>query len=357
MTPTTFALPAAASSPKAAHPGAVRAWLIGVAALVFAMVVVGGATRLTDSGLSITEWQPLLGAIPPLSEADWQAAFAKYRQIPQYAALNKGMSLAEFQFIYWWEWAHRFLGRFIGVAFLVPFAVFAARGQIARRDWPRFAALFALGGLQGAVGWWMVASGLVERVDVAPYRLAVHLSLACVIFAGLVWTGATLGRPDAVRAEAEARPIRVGAGVVVAAVFVQIFLGGLVAGNDAGLIYNTWPSMNGAILPDGPLALSPWWRNLFENHGLVQFLHRIGAYALVLVVLGQAWIVWTRGGAGRTARATMLAVIGLVSAQAAVGVATLLLVVPLGLALVHQGLAVLVLAAAVLHLAAVRRPG
>ncbi|WP_244472125.1 COX15/CtaA family protein [Prosthecomicrobium hirschii] len=351
MSATLSVTPSAA--PASTGTGPVKVWLGFVAFLVFAMVIVGGATRLTDSGLSITEWQPLLGALPPLTDAAWHEAFEKYRQIPQYKLVNQGMSLEAFKVIFWWEWAHRFLGRFIGVAFLVPFLVFAATGRIARRQVPRFVTLFALGGLQGAVGWWMVASGLVDRVDVAPYRLATHLTLACFIFAMLVWTALSLDEP-ASKTPAAARRRRglaVGATVVTAAVFVQIFLGGLVAGNDAGLVYNTWPSMNGSFLPDAPLALEPAWRNLFENHGLVQFVHRIGAYTLFALALVQAGLAMRAGGA---ARASGLLLGLAVTAQAAVGILTLLMVVPLGLALVHQGLAVVVLGIAVAHLKAAR---
>ncbi|MBT9288362.1 COX15/CtaA family protein [Prosthecodimorpha staleyi] len=343
--------------PASTGTGPVRIWLGFVAFLVFAMVIVGGATRLTDSGLSITEWQPLLGALPPLTDAAWHDAFEKYRQIPQYRLVNQGMSLEAFKVIFWWEWAHRFLGRFIGVAFLVPFLVFAATGRIARRQVPRFVTLFALGGLQGAVGWWMVASGLVDRVDVAPYRLATHLTFACFIFAALVWTALSLDErgaagPVTAGARGRRRGLAVGATVVTVAVFVQIFLGGLVAGNDAGLVYNTWPSMNGSFLPDAPLALEPAWRNLFENHGLVQFVHRMGAYTLFALALVQAGLAVRAGGA---ARASGLLLGLAVAAQAVVGILTLLMVVPLGLALVHQGLAVLVLGIAVAHLKAVRR--
>ncbi|MEJ1161291.1 COX15/CtaA family protein [Prosthecomicrobium sp. N25] len=332
---------------------AVRLWLGFVAFLVFAMVIVGGATRLTDSGLSITEWQPILGAIPPLTEADWQAAFEKYKAIPEYALVNRDMTLAGFKVIYWWEWAHRFLGRFIGVAFLAPFLWFLARGAIRTADAPRFVALFLLGGLQGAVGWWMVSSGLVDRVDVAPYRLATHLTLACLIFAGLVWTAASL-EPATLRRPESGR-VRTGATVLVAAVFLQIFLGGLVAGNDAGLVYNTWPLMEGGFAPSGLWTLEPAWRNLFENHGLVQLMHRMGAYLLLAVALVQAWNA-AKGSWTRAVRTSAFWVAGLVVLQAAVGVATLLLVVPLHVALLHQGLAVIVLMAAVLHLRAVRHP-
>lgn len=350
--PATSLTAAPPVAPVRDRTSAVRIWLFAVAFLIFAMVIVGGATRLTDSGLSITEWQPLLGAVPPLTEAAWLEAFEKYRQIPEYQLVNKGMSLEAFKVIYWWEWAHRFLGRFIGVAFAVPFLAFALTGRIARRQVPRFLMLFALGGLQGAVGWWMVASGLVDRVDVAPYRLATHLTLACLIFALIVWTALSLR--DARTAEpAIRRSVRTGAAVLVALVLVQIFLGGLVAGNDAGLVYNTWPSMNGAFLPDGPLSMTPVWHNFFENHGLVQFIHRMGAYTIVAVAVVQALIALRSECA--TVRSSGAALLILVFAQVVVGIVTLLWVVPLSLALVHQGLAVVLLGAAVLHLHAALR--
>ena len=335
--------------------GLVRLWLLVVAAMVFAMVVVGGATRLTDSGLSITEWQPLLGAIPPLTDAAWAEAFAKYQAIPQYTQMNHGMSLAEFKFIFWWEWAHRLLGRLIGVVFFLPFVAFLATGRIGRREAPRFALIFALGALQGAVGWWMVASGLVDRVSVAPYRLATHLTLASVIFAALIWTAASLGRPATEnKAGVGADNLgATGAAAIIVLVFVQIFLGALVAGNDAGLVYNTWPSMNGYAVPPDILAFEPLWRNFFENHATVQFMHRGGAYLLAAAAVIQlVWTVRTPAAPGRALRstATLLALVILV--QAAIGIATLLMVVPLGLALVHQGVGFLVLAAATLNLRA-----
>ncbi len=319
---------------------AVKVWLWFVAALVFAMVVVGGATRLTGSGLSITEWKPIMGALPPLSHADWEAAFAKYREIPQFSVANRDMTLAGFQFIFWWEWAHRFLGRFIGVAFLLPFVAFAALGQIRRAEIPTFAGLFVLGGLQGAIGWWMVASGLSERIDVAPYRLAIHLTLACAIFAALAAVAATLDRP---------RPTgvrRFGATLLLVAVLVQIFLGALVAGNDAGLVYNTWPLMNGTLVPPDVLAMDPIWRNFFENHATVQFVHRLGAYTVFALAWIEAIRLRSRPGAERWfARAVAV----VASAQAVLGIATLLAVVPLPLALTHQAGAVALLLAAVLY--------
>lgn len=319
----------------------VKFWLWSVAALVFAMVVVGGATRLTGSGLSITEWNPIMGAVPPLSHAAWEAAFAKYREIPQFRINNPDMTLAGFQFIFWWEWSHRFLGRFIGVAFFVPFLAFLATGRIMRAELPRFLGLFALGGLQGLVGWWMVASGLVDRVAVAPYRLAIHLTLASLIFVAIAATAASLDRP-----RGGAVAARTSATVLLAAVLVQIFLGALVAGNGAGLLYNTWPSMNGTIVPPDILAHTPVWRNFFENPATVQFIHRLGAYTVCVLSMIEAWR-YGRSGGTRAQMAKLLVAVTL--GQAVLGVATLLAMVPLDLALAHQAGAIIVLLVATLN--------
>lgn len=350
---------AAGGRTAAASVTAVRAWLFVTALFVLAMVIVGGATRLTDSGLSITEWRPLLGAIPPLTDAAWAEAFALYRQIPEYQIVNKGMSLEAFKFIYWWEWGHRFLGRVIGLVFFVPFVVFLVRRRLDGDLTRRLALLLFLGGLQGAVGWWMVSSGLSERVDVAPYRLAFHLTLACVILALLVYTAVSLtdrhGRVAMANpARGRDRSIERGAFVVVGLVLAQIWLGGLVAGNDAGLVYNTWPLMAGGFVPPEWLALDPLWKNFFENHATVQFVHRLGAYVLVAAVLWHAWrVAWRAPGTAGARLAGLLA--ALVSAQAVIGIATLLLVVPLTLALLHQGLAAVLLMVAAAHAAAARR--
>ncbi len=341
---TSPARPSAAASPAAER--AIRTWLWTVALFVVAMVVVGGATRLTESGLSITEWKPVMGAIPPLSQADWLAEFEKYRQIPEYQQINRGMSLEAFKTIYWWEWGHRLLGRVIGFVFLVPFLVFAARGWISRPMLPRLGLLFVLGGLQGAVGWWMVASGLTERTDVSQYRLATHLTLACVILAATVWIAE--GFRERRLRFAEAAGLRGIANAVVVLTLVQIFLGGLVAGLDAGWVYNTWPLMDGAWIPEGLLFQSPWWINFFENHMTVQFVHRIGAYALTALVVVNLVVVLRRALEPETVRRAVL-LAGLVLAQAVVGIATLLAVVPLSLALLHQFMAAVVLIAAAVN--------
>lgn len=321
---------------------AVRRWLYLVGLLIVAMVVVGGATRLTHSGLSITEWQPIHGVVPPLSAAEWQEEFAKYQQIPEYKLVNPDMTLAEFKGIFWWEWTHRILGRLIGVAVLLPMIGFFLAGRIDRQLAPKLIAIFILGGLQGAIGWWMVASGLADRTDVSQYRLATHLTFACVILAYVLWVARGLGRvPDAIAG----RAARIAGVIIVALVFLQIAFGGLVAGLDAGMTFNTWPLMDGALVPSGLFGLDPAWRNFFENVATVQFDHRLVAYALLLAAIAHA--IQMRGTHfGR--RAGALA--GLVLVQAALGIATLLNVVPLPLALAHQFGAVAVLSLAVVHL-------
>jgi heme a synthase len=329
---------------------AVAIWLFACAVLVFAMVVVGGVTRLTGSGLSITEWKPIMGALPPMNAADWNAAFEKYRAIPQYAQVNAGMSLGEFQGIFWWEWSHRLLGRLIGVAFAVPFAVFLMMRMLPRRLIVRCAVLLGLGGLQGLIGWWMVSSGLSERIDVAPERLATHLGLALLIFMGLIWTGL-----EAWFGEERSRPPSgwsVGAGVLLGAVFVQCLLGGLVAGAKAGFVYTDWPLMNGTFLP--PVEWSRGALAFLHDQALVQFNHRIWAYGLLAggtVYAVQAWRWRLAEGLGAAA----FAVAAALWLQAALGVVTLIHAVPLWLGALHQAGAALVLAAATVNLWMVRR--
>src|SRR3984885_1655135 len=257
----------------------VRWWLIAVAALIAVMVLVGGATRLTESGLSIVEWKPVTGALPPTSELAWIRAFEAYKTIPQYSQMNAGMPLNEFKTIFWWEWSHRLLGRVIGVAYLLPFLWFLWRGVLSGELKRRLWGIFALGALQGAVGWWMVASGLSERVEVSQYRLATHLTLALLIFTGIVWTLRRLG--EAAPSTAPSR-LKIGATVLLTLTFVQLYLGALVAGLRAGKIYNTWPDIDGGFIPSAARLFFdvPWWRNLFENTLTVQFEHRMVAYTL-----------------------------------------------------------------------------
>lgn len=328
----------------------VRLWLLCIAFLVFSIVVVGGATRLTDSGLSITEWLPLLGAIPPLNEADWMVAFEKYRQIPEYQLVNKGMSLEAFKFIYWWEWGHRFLGRFIGIAFFVPFVWLLATRRLEKRLVPHLALLFVLGGLQGALGWYMVSSGLVDRVDVSQYRLAAHLALAVAIFAYLLWTAFNVVPHDSFGIGEQG--VR-SALILCALIYIQIILGAFVAGLDAGQGYNTWPMMDGALVPSGLLAMEPAWRNLFENALTVQFVHRTFAYVVVLV---SAWhIARVFRTAPEGALQLSAGLLGLVMLlQVGLGVWTLLARVPISLGLLHQAGAIVLLAVALWHLHLVR---
>lgn len=332
----------------------VRLWLFTVAGLVWLMVLIGGSTRVTGSGLSITEWAPIVGTVPPLSDAAWAEAFARYREIPQFRLVNPDMTLAEFRFIYAWEWGHRFLGRILGLVYALPLLVFWLGGRIPRAELPRHLAILGLGACQGMIGWWMVSSGLVDRVSVAPIRLAVHLTLAAALFAMILATALTLDR-EAPRARLSAAR-RTGAAVVLAWVFVQIFLGALVAGNDAGLVYDTWPLMGDRFVPGEIFELRPLWLNFLENTATVQFVHRMGAYVLFALALGQfvSIVVSPRGS---SARVTSWALVFVVAFQILVGIATLLLNVPPSLALVHQAMAMLVLAAAVVHAVTVFSPG
>jgi len=326
---------------------AVGWWLVIMAILVAAMVTIGGLTRLTGSGLSITEWKPVTGVIPPMTHGAWQTAFAKYRQIPQYLLENRGMTLGQFQTIYWWEWTHRLLGRLLAVAFFLPFIVFAATGTIARRDWPRMLLLFALGGLQGAVGWWMVMSGLETRVSVSQYRLAIHLGVALLLFAALLWTAFEYLRPrPSSPASISVRDgsARFALGLVALA-YLQMLLGALVAGLHAGLIYNTWPSMDGRAFPESAFALQPWWKNLFENAGLAQFDHRVVAY-LVAAAAVAFWILVRRSPDLRSVRISSGALLATVVVQVALGVGTLVNQAPLALAALHQATALLLFATA-----------
>ncbi|MCB1501270.1 MAG: COX15/CtaA family protein [Bauldia sp.] len=328
--------------PTASSLAPIRVWLYVVAALIVAMVVVGGATRLTESGLSITEWQPIHGVIPPLSAAEWQDEFARYQQIPEYRLINRGMTLSEFKGIFWWEWAHRFLGRFIGVAFLVPLIWFWATGRIGRSLAPQLAGIFILGGLQGAVGWWMVASGLSERTDVSQYRLAVHLTLAFGILALIVWVARGLAPRATPVAPPEGRGL---SAAIVALLFVQVFLGGIVAGLDAGLISATWPTMDGQWIPDGLWVVEPWWRNIFENPVTAQFDHRLVAY--VLLVLAAVNAVRARGTGAARGAALLVAVL---AAQAGIGIAAIVHEMPLAVALLHQFGGAVAVIVAVAHL-------
>lgn len=328
--------------PRAGAPGAIAAWLLVCCALVFAMVVVGGVTRLTHSGLSITEWDPIVGAVPPLDSADWQKAFTLYQATPEYRDVNRGMTLDEFKGIFWWEYFHRLLGRAIGVVFLVPYLAFLLARRIPRGYAIPLFGIFVLGGLQGALGWFMVKSGLVADPRVSQFRLTAHLGMAFVILAAMLWTALSLRRRDdgapGVRVPRRARTV---ARTLAVLVFAQVLLGGLVAGTRAGFAYNTFPSMNGAIVPDEIMMLSPWWKNFFWNLATVQFDHRLLAWVLAVLVPCAWW--WLRRLAlPRRARNRADWLLAAVAVQIGLGIATLLLVVPLSLAALHQAGAVIV---------------
>ncbi len=335
--------------------GLIVSWLALTGFLVVAMITVGGATRLTDSGLSITEWQLITGFVPPLNMAEWAEAFEKYRQIPEYKLINKGMSLAEFKVIYWWEWGHRFLGRVIGFVVIIPLLGFWFAGWLAAWLKRRVVIIFLAGAAQGGLGWYMVMSGLVERTDVSQYRLAAHLLLAFIILGLIVWSVLDLVRAksDPSAARAMALSARISAGTLVALIFAQIFMGALVAGLDAGQGYNTWPLMDGALVPDGLFAASPWYLNLFENAMTVQFNHRMAAYLLVAAICVHVAIVAPR--AGGTVLATGVAMLSTALAQTGLGIWTLLRQAPLDLSLIHQGGAVVLLVIALWHVHALRR--
>ncbi len=328
----------------------VAAWLFLCCALVFAMVVVGGVTRLTHSGLSITEWQPIVGTLPPLSASDWNEAFAKYQLTPEYRQVNAGMALAEFQRIFWWEYVHRLLGRLIGVAFLVPFLWFLARRMIPAGYRIRFVGIFALGAAQGALGWYMVRSGLVDDPRVSQFRLTAHLGLAFLIFAAMLWCALSLRFPRPANAIAAggrlASSLRRWAAVVAGLVFLQALAGGMVAGIHAGYAYNTFPLMSGAIVPPEILMLEPWWKNFFYNMATVQFDHRLLAWALAIVVPVLAWRVARTMTASRRARVGAYLLLAMLAVQVGLGVLTLVHVVPVPLAALHQAGAVLLFALA-----------
>ena len=331
------------SSPAPQNRSAVQSrrvaiWLLIMCALTAAMVIVGGATRLTDSGLSITEWRPVTGAIPPLSEADWMSEFEKYKTIPEYEEVKYGMSLAEFKQIYWWEWGHRLLGRGIGFAFLFPLIFFAATKQLTGNLSIKLAGLFVLGGMQGALGWWMVSSGLADRVDVSQYRLAAHLSLAVILFAAMFWLVLDLWPQQK---HAVPRKLRIGALALAGGVFAQMVLGAFVAGLRAGRTFNTWPLMDGKFFPDGYFNGAPSFNHAFETMAAVQFNHRIGAY---LLAAGAVWFYLAARKGGYESRARLvLAAIGL---QIVLGIWTVLAATPIALGLAHQAGALVVLASA-----------
>ncbi|MGH8490938.1 MAG: COX15/CtaA family protein [Gammaproteobacteria bacterium] len=317
-------------------------WLLACCALIAIMVLLGGVTRLKHAGLSIVEWQPLTGVLPPLSAPAWEDAFAQYQRYPEYQKLNRDMTLGEFKAIYWLEYLHRLWGRLIGIAFLVPCLYFALRRRIGRTLIPKLAMLFALGGLQGGLGWYMVKSGLVDRPDVSQYRLSAHLALAALIYAYMLWVALGLLRPRIVAAGTLPRYCF----AILGLVFATLVSGGFVAGLDAGFAYNTFPLMQGQWIPEGLWHLRPFYRNLFENLITVQFMHRVLALASLLAV-GLLWLAARRSALPTRARRACHWLLGAAALQVTLGISTLILVVPLPLALAHQGGALLLLTMAI----------
>ncbi len=334
--PATATTSSPAAPEASADDRAIAVWLLICCAMIFAMAVIGAITRLTESGLSIMEWAPVTGALPPLSTAEWERVFAIYRQIPEYTELNRDMTLAEFKTIFWWEYVHRLWGRAIGVVFLVPFLWFLLRGRIRRALAPHLVVMFLLGGLQGALGWYMVASGFAERTDVSQYRLVAHLGAAVAIYLYILWVALGLLLP---KLEASPDPR---AGVLrrllvalTALALTTLASGGFVAGTNAGLVYNTFPLMDGELVPSGYGLMAPWVRNLFENEIAVQFNHRL----LAVLIVGLAFALWLwsrRLDLSAQARQACELVLAMAVLQFGLGVATLLLVVPVGLAALHQ---------------------
>jgi heme a synthase len=330
-----------ATAPLRTRPRALAFWLIAVAVLVFAMIVVGGITRLTESGLSITRWEPISGAIPPLDEAAWQAEFDAYRQSPQYQLVNAGMSLDEFRNIYFWEYVHRLLGRLIGLAFALPLAWFAWRRAIPPGYGWKLGLLLALGTLQGAIGWWMVASGLVDRPEISHVRLAIHLLAAFAIFAALIWVALDLGR---LARDPGVRPARMPTVAIwtLSALALQFMFGAYVAGLEAGYAFATWPKMGDQWFPAGTPLLEPWLSNLVDNPIMVQFVHRWLAWVVAAAAALLAAAAWRRGHLVAAA-----AVVAAVALQILLGILTLLSGVELWIAVSHQAMAALLLAAIV----------
>ena len=323
----------------------VGVWLLVCCALVFGIVVVGGVTRLTHSGLSITEWQPIVGTVPPLSSGAWEEAFAKYRETPEFQQVNHHMTLEEFKPIFWMEWAHRLLGRLVGLAFLVPFLYFLLRRRL---DWNlgwSLAGIFILGAVQGAMGWYMVKSGLLDDPRVSQYRLTAHLALAFLIYGWMFWIALGLLRPRDVYADPRLAGLRRFSNWLVGLIFVVALTGGFVAGIRAGFAYNTFPLMNGHVVPPEVFMLEPWWLNFFNNMATVQFDHRLLAWVLAFLV-PWFWIKSRRTRPPAAARLACHALLAALALQVALGIATLLLVVPIGLAAAHQAGAVVLFSAA-----------
>ncbi|WP_114395508.1 COX15/CtaA family protein [Oleisolibacter albus] len=350
--PTTHFAPAAAPAHRT-----IGYWLLACAGMVFAMAIIGAITRLTESGLSITEWKPITGAIPPLNEAQWLAEFEKYKRIPEYRLLNSGMSLAEFKHIFFWEWFHRLWGRLIGLVFFVPFLWFLATRRIDRALGWKLAGLFLLGGLQGFIGWFMVQSGLSERTDVSHYRLALHLGMALILYGLLLWVALGLLDPaPAGQRAAGAGALRRHGRIALALVALTAVWGAFVAGLDAGFAYNSWPLMNGHFAPPEMWTLEPAWINPLENTAAVQFVHRWLAILTAAVVLGLCWRMRRQPDLDDRSRAVALGLAAAVVLQVLLGISTLLLAVPVGLGAAHQGGAILLITLVILALHRIRRP-
>jgi cytochrome c oxidase assembly protein subunit 15 len=341
------------SAPSRSSQQAIVVWLLIVAALVFAMVVVGGVTRLTRSGLSIVEWKPIMGAIPPLTEQSWMAEFAKYQLTPEYEHVNSGMSLEGFKEIFYVEWAHRLLGRVIGLVVFIPLIYFVVRKRISSELLPKVITILILGGLQGALGWFMVKSGLVDIPRVSPYRLTAHLALAIGIYAYILWVVFDLR--ESRRNNAVSDALSRMSWTVTALLGLMILAGGFVAGTKAGFVFNTFPLMSGQFAPPGMYALQPWWSNLFENVATVQFNHRLLAYVLAIAGCVFYWLGLRSSLDASTRRALHLFLVALF-AQIALGISTLLLIVPVWLGAIHQGGALVVLTFALYLNHALRRP-
>ncbi len=320
-------------------------WLLICCALIFAMVVLGGVTRLTRSGLSMVQWDPIMGVIPPLGQAQWEETFAKYQQFPEYQKINRGMSLEQFKSIFWVEYAHRLLGRSIGLAFLLPFLYFLLRRLLPRTLIPKLVTMFVLGGLQGLLGWLMVKSGLVDQPHVSPYRLSAHLAMAVLIYGYILWVALGLLFASAKNDMPANRPVRRLGLAVTVAVCVMIVSGGFVAGTKAGFAFNTFPLMNGQLIPEGVLAIKPVWSNFFENIATVQLGHRLIAY-LLCILIPFYWYRIQQADVNTRTRAVAHALLAALALQITLGVATLLLVVPVALAAAHQAGALLVFTAA-----------
>lgn len=324
--------------------------------MIFVTVVIGGITRLTESGLSITEWRPVSGILPPLDQAAWAAEFEHYKAIPQYRAIHADMSLDEFKTIFFWEYLHRLWDRLIGFVFAVPFVYFIVRRRLAPGRIPLLAGLFVLGGLQGVVGWVMVRSGLSERIEVSQYLLAAHLALAVIVYGAILWVALRLlfPAPPPTAAEPPSAALRGGVAAAVVLVFTTLIAGAFVAGTRAGYIYNTFPTMDGQWVPSDYWAMSPWYRNWFENLPAVQFDHRLLAEVSWFVIAG-LWLYARRCRLGRRARLAMHAMFAMATVQLALGISTLLLVVPLPLAVVHQAGAILLMTTGLVALHALGR--